>query len=41
MAGQLTIRWIENDVNKFLNNLLKQKMYLMLLRLILTQYILD
>ncbi len=23
MAGQLTIRWIENDVNKFLNNLLK------------------
>ena len=25
MAGQLTIRWIENDVNKFLNNLLKTK----------------
>tara|TARA_B100001778_G_scaffold225373_1_gene187026 strand:- start:840 stop:2114 length:1275 start_codon:yes stop_codon:yes gene_type:complete len=23
MAGQLTIRWIENDVNKFLNKLLK------------------
>ena len=25
MAGQLTIRWIERDVNKFLNNLLKTK----------------
>jgi len=24
-AGQLTIRWIERDVNKFLNNLLKTK----------------
>ena len=25
MAGQLTIRWIENDVNKFLNKLLKSE----------------
>ena len=25
MAGQLTIRWIERDVNKFLNSLLKTK----------------
>jgi DNA polymerase elongation subunit (family B) len=25
MAGQLTIRWIERDVNEFLNNLLKTK----------------
>ena len=25
MAGQLTIRWIERDVNEFLNKLLKTK----------------
>ena len=41
MAGQLTIRWIERDVNDYLNKLLRLKILPMLLRLIQIQSILN